>query len=69
MGHDKGLGLGFCCLMTPGLSKDIPLHTKWAVSLVIAYGHLNLPQVFPLRRSVNLRMLEYDLIFYFFLNF
>ena len=55
------VGLGLCCLMTPGLSKDIRVHTfpnlqftrsdirphiKWAVSLVIAYGHFNLPQGF-----------------------
>ena len=52
------VGLGLCCLMTPGLSKDIQCHVwpyffpnlhitrsdirphiKWAVSLVIAYGH------------------------------
>ena len=59
-----GLGLGLCCLMTPGLSKtfgvmyghtflnlqltrpDIRSHIKWAVSLVIAYGRINLPQGF-----------------------
>ena len=54
-----------CCLMTPGLRKDIrchvcpyflknlqitrlyiKLHIKWAVSLVIAYGHFNLPRGF-----------------------
>ena len=53
---------GLCCLMTPGLSKDIPIRcyvwpyfSKLAnhqirhrathkVSLVIAYGHFNLPQ-------------------------
>ena len=62
----KDLGLGLCCLMTPGLSKDIRCHVrmtilflnlqitrsdirphiKWAVSLMIAYGHFNLPQGF-----------------------
>ena len=26
--------------------SDIRPHTKWAVSLVIAYGHFNLPQGF-----------------------
>ena len=49
-----------CCLKMPGLSRDIqhhawhhtlstgasPNHVKWAVSLVTAYGHFNLPQRF-----------------------
>ena len=53
---------GLCCLMTPGLSKDIRCyvwpyfflklanarsdirpHIKWAVSLVFANGHFNIP--------------------------
>ena len=58
--------MGGCCLMTPGLRKDIRCHCmtilfflnleitrsdirphiKWAVSLVITYGHFNLPQGF-----------------------
>ena len=46
-------GLVLCCLMTPGLSKDIRCHVwpyffnrphmKWAVSLVFAYGYFNIP--------------------------
>ena len=58
-------GLGLCCLMTPGLSKDIRCHawpyfffstckspeqtsgyTNWAVRLMIAHGHFNLPEGF-----------------------
>ena len=58
-------GFGLCCLIIPGLSKDIRCHVqpyfflnlqvtesdirphiKWAVSLVITYGHFNLPQGF-----------------------
>ena len=46
----EGLGLGWGCLMTSGLSKDfwchvwpyfsdIRPHITWAVSLLIAYGH------------------------------
>ena len=62
----KSVWFGLCCLMTPGLSKDIRCHVhcmamifqnlqitrpdirpniKWAVSLLITYGH-NLPQGF-----------------------
>ena len=51
-----GQGLCLCYLMTPGLMydhnflnlqitrSDIRPRIKWAVSLVIAYGHFNLPQ-------------------------
>ena len=33
----------FLSLQSPDQTSD---HTKWAVSLVIAYGHFNLPQGF-----------------------
>ena len=61
MGKGVHKGVGFALLMTPDLSRDVQClafqnlqitrsdigpYIKWAVSLVIAYGHFNLPREF-----------------------